>query len=201
MLVLLDTSEQLETCAQELGCDVGQLLTPLTRFNLQRPLLPLAMDNGCFARFEERGFLSLLEREEHHKASCLFIVAPDVVGSARRTLEIFGRWKSRLTAWPMALAIQDGQENLPIPWDDIVAIFIGGTTEFKISVEAAAIIRAARILGKWSHIGRVNDPERFGYFEKLGADSIDGTGLSRYTHMRDAIRRRDEQAKLWSDLP
>lgn len=201
MLVLLDTSEQLETCAQELGCDVGQLLTPLTRFNLQRPLLPWAMDNGCFARFEERGFLSLLEREEHHKASCLFIVAPDVVGSARRTLEIFGRWKSRLTAWPMALAIQDGQENLPIPWDDIVAIFIGGTTEFKISVEAAAIIRAARILGKWSHIGRVNDPERFGYFEKLGADSIDGTGLSRYTHMRDAIRRRDEQAKLWSDLP
>ena len=35
MIVLLDTSHDLNTCAEELGCEVGQLLTPLTGFRLR----------------------------------------------------------------------------------------------------------------------------------------------------------------------
>lgn len=198
MIALLDTSEDLAVCAAELGCDVGQLLTPLTRFRLQNPGLSWAMDNGAFASFEEKSFLSLLEREEHNKATCLFVTAPDVVGSARRTLEAFERWRGRLAAWPIALAIQDGQQDLPIPWEEIAAVFIGGTTEFKLSPQAAHIIKAAKIMGKWAHVGRVNDPARFSYFEDLGADSLDGTGISRYSHMRLAISRRDNQERLFA---
>lgn len=194
--VLLDTSEELAICASELGTDVGQLLTPLTRFHLQQPKLPWAIDNGAFSNFNEKGFLSLLEREEHNKATCLFVTAPDIVGSARRTLEAFEHWRGRLAAWPLALAIQDGQQDLPIPWVDIAAIFIGGTTEFKLSPQAAHVIKAAKIIGKWVHVGRVNDPARFSYFEELGADSIDGTGISRYSHMRLAISKRDNQMRL-----
>lgn len=199
MIALLDTSEDLAVCGAELGCDVGQLLTPLTRFRLQKPDLPWAIDNGAYARFAEKSFLSLLEREEHHKANCIFVTAPDVVGSARRTLEVFDRWKGRLASWPIALAIQDGQEHLGIPWDDIAAVFVGGTTHFKMSSHAAHIIQAAKILGKWAHVGRVNDPGRFEYFEKIGADSIDGTGISRYTHMREAIQKRDHQERLFRE--
>lgn len=186
-------------CAAELCCDVGQLLTPLTRFRLQRPALPWGMDNGAFARFEEKSFLSLLQREEHHKATCLFVTAPDVVGSARRTLEVFERWKGQLASWPIALAIQDGQQDHEIPWDEIAAVFVGGTTEFKLSPQAAHVIKAAKILGKWAHVGRVNDAARFAYFEELGADSIDGTGISRYSHMRRAISKRDNQEKLFGE--
>lgn len=199
MLVLLDTSEDLAVCGAELGCDVGQLLTPLTRFTLQRSELPWAIDNGAYARFEEKSFLSLLQREEHHKASCLFVTAPDVVGSARRTLEAFRYWKGQLAAWPLALAIQDGQQDLDIPWSDIVAVFIGGTNAFKLSPHAVHVIKAAKIMKKWSHVGRVNDPSRFAYFEELGADSIDGTGISRYSHMREAISKRDNQIGLWNE--
>src|SRR6266403_3762057 len=193
MLILLDTSEDLAVCASELGCDVGQLLTPLTRFPLQYPAMPWAIDNGAFAGFEEKSFLSLLQREEHHKVRCLFVAAPDVVGSARRTLECFEGWRGRLATWPTALVIQDGQQDLPIPWNDIAAVFIGGTTQFKISDHASHCIKAAKILGQWAHVGRVNDPARFEHFEELGADSIDGTGLSRYSHMREAISKRDAQ--------
>lgn len=196
MIALLDTSEDLAVCAGELGCDVGQLLTPLTRFRLQNPVLPWAIDNGAFAEFSEKAFLSLLEREEHHKASCLFVTVPDVVASARRTLEAFDEWRGRLTAWPLALAIQDGQQDLPIPWKSIAAVFIGGSTAFKISPHAAHVIKAARLMGKWAHVGRVNDPARFAYFEELGADSIDGTGISRYSHMRKAIANRADQQTL-----
>jgi hypothetical protein len=199
LIVLLDNGQDLTVCAAELGCDVGQLLTPLTRYTLRNPEMPWAIDNGAFAGFEEKAFLSLLKREEHHKAGCLFVTAPDVVGSARRTLEVFDRWKGRLASWPIALACQDGQENLPLPWDDIAAVFIGGSTDWKVSPEAAQCIKAAKALGKWAHVGRVNDPARFEHFEKLGADSIDGTGIARYSHMREAIAKRANQEKLFAE--
>lgn len=187
MLALLDTSEDLEKCREEIGCEVGQLLTPLTRFKRQDLSLPWAIDNGAFSGFQRDAFLSLLDREASDKRGCRFVVAPDVVGSARRTLEVFRHWRERLTGWPVALAIQDGQQDLEIPWNWIDAVFIGGSTEFKMSVAAEQVIRAAQILDKWVHVGRVNDPDRYRYFEARGVNSIDGTGISRYTHMRRAL--------------
>lgn len=187
MLALLDTSEKLEVCAQELGCEVEQLLTPLTRFKLQRPGSRFAIDNGAYAEFSADAFLSLLEREQERRAQCLFVCAPDVVASARRTLEVFERWAPRLGGWPVALVIQDGQQDLPIPWDSLAAVFIGGSTEYKLSRHVVQVVQAAKALGKWVHAGRVNTPGRFEYFEKMGADSIDGSGLARFSHMREAI--------------
>jgi hypothetical protein len=198
MFALLDNGQDLNECAKELGCPVGQLLTPLTRYRLREPDRPWAIDNGFFAQTEIAAFLSLLEREAHHKDKCLFVTAPDVVGSARRTLEVFERWKERLAGWPIALACQDGQEHLPIPWDDIAAVFIGGSTNFKCGDHATHIIKAAKALDKWVHVGRVNHGGRFDHFEKLGVDSIDGTGISRYSHMREAIAKRNHQKEIFA---
>lgn len=197
--MLLDNGQDLDTCAAEIGTAVGQLLTPLTRYRLREPEKPWAIDNGAFSRFQADAFMALLKREEHHRDRCLFVTAPDVVSSARRTLEVFERWRPRLAGWKVALACQDGQEHLPIPWDDIDAVFIGGSTEWKLSPHAAQCIKAAKALGKWAHVGRVNDPARFEHFEKLGADSIDGSGIARYSHMREAIAKRDNQEKLFAD--
>jgi hypothetical protein len=125
---------------------------------------------------------------------------PDVVGSARRTLEVFRHWKTKLADWPLAYVCQDGQENLPLPWNDIAAIFIGGSTDWKMGTHAAACVKAAKAIGKWVHAGRVNTPGRYEYFEKLGADSIDGTGLSRYSWMREAIYRNKTTPELaWGE--
>lgn len=196
MIALLDNGQDLAACATELGCDAGQLLTPLTRYRLRDPERPWAIDNGGFTGFDGPAFLSLLERETHHRDRCLFVTVPDVLGSARRTLEIFSHWSPRLTGWKLALACQDGQEHLPIPWGDIAAVFIGGSTSWKCSEHAGQIVRAAKILGKWVHAGRINHGERFEHFRKLGADSIDGTGLARYSHMRQAIANRHQQGTL-----
>src|SRR5262245_46592271 len=149
MIALLDNGQDLEECAVELNRDVGQLLTPLTRYQLRNSDRPWAIDNGAFKNFDPDAFMSLLEREKHHSEKCLVVVAPDVVGSARRTLEVFERWGSRLAGWRPALACQDGQEHLPIPWASIAAVFIGGSTKFKCSDEAKHIIQAAKALGKW----------------------------------------------------
>jgi hypothetical protein len=196
MIALLDTHEDLKTCAGELGCEVGQLLTPLTRYLLRDPSKPWAIDNGAFAKFNADAFLALLKREEHHRDDCLFVTVPDVVSSARRTLEVFEYWAPRLEGWNLAFACQDGQEHLPIPWDRIAAVFIGGSTNFKCGLHAAHIVRAAKAMGKWVHIGRVNGVLRYGHFENLGADSFDGTGIARYSHMREAIANRNRQGEL-----
>jgi hypothetical protein len=188
MIALLDNGQDLDQCAAELGSEVGQLLTPLTRYRLRDPNRPWAIDNGAFARFDGPAFTSLLAREQHHRDRCLFVTVPDVVGSARRTLEVFEHWKNQLVGWRLALACQDGQEHLPIPWNEIAAVFIGGSTAWKASEHAAQIVRAAKAIGRWVHAGRVNHPQRWDYFEGLGTDSIDGTGLARYSHMRQAIR-------------
>jgi hypothetical protein len=189
-MALLDNGQDLDLCAEEIGCEVGQLLTPLTSYRLRNPAAKWAGDNGGFKRVDGPGLLRLLEREADHRATCLFIAVPDVIGSARRTLEVFDHWKERLAGWPLALVCQDGQEDLPIPWDEIDAVFIGGSTKWKLSEHVGHIIRAANALDKWAHVGRVNDPARFLHFEEMGADSCDGTGLARYTHMRQAVARR-----------
>lgn len=202
MIALLDTSEDLFLCEQEIGCPVEQLLTPLTRFALQYEDKQFAIDNGAFSKFDPDAFLSLLSREALHKNDCRFVAVPDVVGSALRTLEVFQHWKGIINPpstkrWPLALVAQDGQELLPIPWCEIDAIFIGGSTGWKMSEHVIAIIKAGKAIGKWVHVGRVNNPGRFEYFEKLGVDSIDGTGIARYSHMREAIHRSITSPRLF----
>src|SRR5208283_1653873 len=133
MIVLLDTSEELAIAQEELGCMVEQLLTPLTRFKRQIPEAPFAIDNGAFSGFDAEAFVSLLEREKEHRELCRFVAMPDIVGNARRTLEAFDHWSCKVCGWNLALVAQDGQEDLEIPWKRIDAVFIGGTTVWKLS--------------------------------------------------------------------
>lgn len=199
MIVLLDTSEDLEVCEAELGCEVGQLLTPLTGFRLRDPSKPWAIDNGAFSGFDERAFFARLRRQEHDKENCKFVCAPDVVGEAMRTSELFDIFRPRLETWPVALVLQDLHELVRIQWDRLDAVFIGGTTGWKVGPHAAACIKTAKALGKWVHVGRINTPDRFSYFEELGADSCDGSGIAQYSHMREAIAKRHHQERLFSE--
>lgn len=197
MLVLLDTSHKFEDAEKELGCAVEQLFTPLTRFSAQRPEAMFAVDNGGYHIPDVKGLLSLLDREYDRRKLCRFVAVPDIVESAIRTLEVFDHWRYKLSGWPLALVAQDGQESLGIPWEGIDALFIGGSTGWKMGPYAAQCIKAAKAMGKWVHVGRVNTPARFEYFDKLGADSIDGTGLSRYSWMREAIYEKAHRPSLF----
>jgi hypothetical protein len=193
---MLDTSEDLAVCEKEIGCSVEQLLTPLTRFKRQRKYAHFCIDNGAFSKFDSTAFMSLLSREAADRHLCRFVAVPDVVASARRTMEVFDHWCYKLAGWPLALVAQDGLENLPIPWAQIAAIFIGGSTDWKLGQDARAVIKAAKAIGKWVHVGRVNTPARFEYFEALGVDSIDGSGLARFSWMRAAIYEEAIKPKL-----
>jgi len=198
MMALLDTSQDLDACAAELDNNVGQLITSHKR-PLRDPTRPWAIDNRAFTGFEADAFLALLARYAPHRDGCLFVTVPDVVGSARRTLEVFERWAPRLAGWRLALACQDRQEDLPLPWDAIDAVFIGGSTNWKGSLYAVQIIQAAQLLGKHVHVGRVNGAARWRHFEGLGVDTCDGSGIARYSTWREAIAERHDQGVMFGN--
>ena len=179
---------------------LGQLLTPLTGYANHGGIY--AIDNGAFSGFNENAFKQLLKRNENSMDKCLFVSCPDIVGSAQRTIELFNRRHLWIPdGWKVALVAQDGVESCEIPWDELDAIFIGGGDPWKDSSAAHDVVRTAKILGKWVHVGRVNTHKRFSNFAKLGADSCDGSGASMYDHMLESIissERGENNATLFN---
>lgn len=142
---------------------------------------PWAADNGRFSKpttYSDERYLAWLAKRPGQDR-CLFATAPDVVGDAAATLALsapmFGRIRG--LGYRVALVAQDGLEELPVPWDEFDALFIGGTTAWKLSEAAAGLAREAKRRGKWVHMGRVNSLRRLRYADAIGCDSADGTVL------------------------
>lgn len=142
-------------------------------------------DNGCFAEaqgkpWDEIRWLNWLVYEVAPRADrCLFAVAPDVVGNAAATIERSARYLEviRKLGLPAAFVAQDGLELLDIPWDSFDVLFIGGSTEWKLSEAAKKIAAEARRRGLWVHMGRVNSWKRLAIAADFLCDSADGTFL------------------------
>ena len=138
-------------------------------------------DNGCFSdKWDEGKWWQFLVKNAHRVGTCLFAVAPDVVGDAAATYAKSGPWlpKIRALGYPVAYVAQDGAENHPPPWPDIDCLFLGGTDAFKLGQVARDLVAEAKRRGKWVHMGRVNSQRRFTYARLIGCDSVDGTYLT-----------------------
>jgi hypothetical protein len=183
MKILLDQSPRvIDQKSNKFDFELWQLRTPLTAYKLSDR--PYGLDNGCFSTFREVAWLRLLG--EARKKKPLFVCLPDVVGDARRTLELFQHFEEATKGLPRALVLQDGIGELDIPWMDIDAVFIGGSDAFKTSLEAINAAKTANMMGKWVHVGRVNTVDRVRNWLGL-ANSIDGSGISRYDHMLSSV--------------
>lgn len=160
---------------------IGFLKTPAVGNSLEGVAV-WAVDNGCFTgRYPgDDAYLDLLDQLAPHRDRCLFVAAPDVVGDAATTLARFPDMAARIRArgWPVALVGQDGMEHLPVPWDDLDWLFVGGSTEWKLGRGAIDLIRQAQAHGKRVHVGRVNSARRFARFASLDCDTADGTFLA-----------------------
>ena len=183
MKIMLDSSPcQIAEYSERYGFDFWQLRTPLTRHRLSGK--PYGLDNGCFSRFERKTWERMLGEAEEHRP--VFVCLPDIVGDARRTLDLFDAFERQTNGLPRALVLQDGIGKWAIPWDQIEAVFVGGSDFFKISPECINACRTAKMLGKWVHVGRVNTASRVR--DWIGfADSIDGSGISRFDHMLEDV--------------
>ncbi len=159
-----------------------------------------AADNDCFQGLDIPRYNAMLDAlalvagshyedgtvvDRQRGSGCLFVTVPDVVGDAEATARQWVRWQSapRRRGLPIAFVAQDGCERgLIPPWREFDALFVGGSTAWKLGPAAERVVREAKAHGKWVHMGRVNSARRARYAAAIGCDSFDGTGAALFTN-------------------
>lgn len=154
-----------------------------------------AADNGCFALrgapFDHDRWMRWLAGLPR-RTECLFATAPDVlhwpdgptgdpVGDAAATLAQAPDYLAtiRQLGYPAALVLQDGMTPDVVPWAQLDAVFVGGSTPWKLSPAAQAIVIEAVARGLHAHMGRVNTRNRLRRAAAWGCHTADGTTLAR----------------------
>ncbi len=117
------------------------------------------------------------------RLGCAFVVAPDRLCDPEGTWRRAERWLERVreAGFGVAVVAQDGAEEHRAMWDEEErwdALFVGGSTAWKCSEAARLCVREAQLLGKWTHMGRVNSWKRLQLAASWSLDSVDGTFLA-----------------------
>lgn len=161
--------------AHVLGC----IDTPL-QGNRIDPAWDTIADNGCFsARWDADGWWRWLAAHPPVR----FAVCPDVVDLSgddthEPTVELWHQWAPRIRdlGHVPAFVMHQGATVDTIP-EDAEVLFIGGSTEWKLSASVWDIVAAKRSRC-WVHMGRVNSWRRFETAAAMGCKSVDGTFLT-----------------------
>lgn len=193
----------------ELRPYLGDLVVPRARNKVAEVCstgLPVYCDNGAFNGFDEDLYARMLHE---WLALAGWVTMPDWVGNAAATAGLFDWWTGWLgvhgfdladmdwSSFPMAFVAQDGfDDDDHFDFADIwncgfvTCLFIGGTTSFKLSRAAADLSARAKGKGWWVHMGRVNSLKRIEHAHKIGCDSVDGSGYSKFadTYVPGAVR-------------
>ncbi len=173
---------------------LGRLVQPRSWNNLEdlaNSGMPYGADNDALKGIDPLAIVKMWSALAKVKNDNLkFVTAPDAVemtedgphGDWNGTLWMWKGWKKSLKdlGLPAAIVTQDGASVDTVPWDDIAALFIGGSTAWKFSKTSALLIRVAAHRGKWVHVGRVNSMKRLRYLDGLPVDSFDGGQFSMY---------------------
>jgi len=166
---------------------------------------PYALDNGAWWAFSNNqpfDEVAFLKAFELLGAGADFVVLPDIVAGGQASLDFSLTWRERLGAGPLyLLAVQDGMtvgQIRPLLGDRL-GVFVGGSTEWKISTMSAwgalAIER-----GVWCHVGRVNSARRIRMCHAAGATSFDGSGPSRFATVLPGLDAARQQPDLLAGM-
>ena len=156
--------------AKEYPESIGILNTP---FSWKKPFCKYALDNGCFTKFDEKKYFTMLGRAKNYKEP-MFVTFPDVIGCHDRTLILWHYYYPKIKPYnyPIAFVAQDGCTPETVP-GEADWIFIGGLDPWKKD-------NIHKFIGdKPVHVGRVNSLWFLEYCESLGVASVDGTGWMR----------------------
>lgn len=192
--MILLVTHGLPTIIRHRTPNLGRLLQP-RHYNRAKETalggITWAADNDCFQGLDTDAYLRMLDALAGLPA-CRFCVVPDVVADHHATLELWHQWAPivRDAGLPPAFVLQDGIPGPDAIPPDAAAVFIGGSTAFKLGEDAHACVDAAKARGLWVHMGRVNSEGRIAYAASIGCDSIDGSGWSKFvdTYLARGLR-------------
>lgn len=151
-----------------------------------------ALDNGAWSCFTQgiawdeerfREFYRLLGPEAD------FVVVPDIVAGGLASLRRSKKWLPELDGLRL-VPVQNGMslDDVRPLLSDTVGIFVGGDDEWKEST-MRSWGQLAREVGCYLHVGRVNTRRRVRLCQEAGADSIDGSSVSRFGDNAPLISR------------
>ena len=189
MLLLVTTDH--EHIAAQRHPNLGRLVQPRSYPRIRDTAnagIPWAADNDAFngwdseAAYRWHRMLDALE----DLPGCRFVTVPDVVADADATAHLFDHYAPAVAdrGLPLAYVLQDGVLPEDVPWSAIAAVFVGGSTDWKLGEAARACVVEAKRRGKWAHMGRVNTLRRIRRAASIGCDSIDGTSYVKYRARR-----------------
>lgn len=158
---------------------IGTMVSTATGWMKPHAFLPYAIDNGKYADtiaqrpWDERKFLTLLDRAAESPYHPIWVVVPDVLYDRDGTLRLFDAWAPKIQArgFKLAMACQDGMTPSDVP-DGVVA-FIGGSDDFKRFVPD--FVQAGHI----THYARLNSFDKLMQAHLAGVTSCDSTGWFR----------------------
>ncbi len=186
---------------------IGWLIGPTGMMKTKlREWIPFALDNDAFSAWtkgtpwNEGMWVSMMDTLKHDTTKGLeprWVLVPDVVADRDATLRNWDKYsvKAAQFGWPLAIAVQDGMTPEDLP-DDCV-VFVGGTTKWKWDNLAMWASLNRRV-----HVGRVNEVSKLDICEKLGVESVDGTGWLRDTEdgrKANALGKWLKNAEILSD--
>jgi hypothetical protein len=87
-----------------------------------------------------------------------------------------------------------------VPWQapGLAAVFVGGSTRWKLGPQAASLVREARRRGLHAHMGRVSTAGRIRYAQSIGCTSFDSSRYSRWRELLldDGLARASQPPQL-----
>lgn len=167
--------------------------------------LRFAIDNGAWTYFKKQipfdneAFANLLER---HGAAADFIVIPDCVENTHRTFELLRIWLNRLRHFRLILfALQDGMcvEDIGELLREVpnMGLFLGGSTVWKLrTMYTWGIVAHAH--QRYYHVARVNSMRRIKLAQEAGANSFDGSSVSRFAKSLPRLERARKQPHMFT---
>lgn len=165
---------------------LGRLVQPRHYDNLKGTVAngrTWAADNDCFQGLNADRYSEMLAALPAD--GCRFVTVPDVVGDHLATLRLWEAWAPTVKALglPAAFVLQDGCDRFSQVPSDVDAVFVGGTTAYKLSIPTLRLIQSAKDRALWVHMGRVSTVRRIVYAQSAGCDSFDSSKFSRWSDL------------------
>lgn len=143
---------------------------------------PWVLDNGAFKLwrngkpFNSERFERVARAAAEHPVKPDFVVAPDVVADAAKSLPLSVAWAPVLRSMGhrVALVVQDGMtaEDVRKVAGLFDVLFVGGSLEWKLET-VGSWASLAREVGLSSHVGRMGGRGRVQLAKKMDVDSVD----------------------------
>lgn len=153
------------------------------------PWMPFALDNDAFTAWRDKkpwnleAWLKLLNWVAMTGEKPLWAAVPDVVANKDATIANWPIYSPHIQkrGWSTAFCVQDGMKPANVPKNADV-VFIGGTDGWKFPNLTMWTEHFPRV-----HCARVNSIEMFEACERLGCESVDGTGWFRDPSRQDKL--------------